>query len=407
MNNFAKFQDQLQAGAVFFKEHFDPKQAVTIVHHNDADGLSSALIASTAVERLGGTVRRIALEKPYPDAVTHIQAAQEEGVILYLDFAGRSAPEIAARNTKQRPILILDHHLPTPIADPWVMNVNPMFCGLAGDRDLSAAGVVYLFALELGAANKDMAHMAVLGAVGDGQDHGDAFTGLNADFIAAAVEQRTLRLASTGGVRRGSIPRLGNASVEQMAGDVTTLGAVGYLEAGVDQGLELLEHGYTDELRQSLAELQQMQQEKFAGMERTLRQGGLQSTEHIQWFDLCDAFYPMGVKMVGVFCSNLRDQDWLDPGKYIAGFQWIPDYVPGLGAINFDATKVSMRMPSSLAQRMFAGQMPTLLDFLPAATQRLGGFVDGCHSYSAATTVAKGSEGQLVTAMEEILAGLV
>ena len=41
---------------------------------------------------------------------------------------------------------------------------------------------------------------------------------------------------------------------------------------------------------------------------------------------------------------------------------------------------------------------------LPAATRRLGGFVDACHSLTAATTVAAGAAERLVAEMERILA---
>ena len=109
--------------------------------------------------------------------------------------------------------------------------------------------------------------------------------------------------------------------------------------------------------------------------------------------------------MIGAFCDAIKDTDLVDPQKYIAGFQVIPDEIPGFGAIDFNEVKISMRVSPYMEEEIRAGRAMGLNIFLPEATNRLGGFSDACHSLTAATTVAIGREEQLIEEMEKILGG--
>ncbi len=79
--------------------------------------------------------------------------------------------------------VVTDHHVPESLgrAGPadgqmrltdfsTVFHVNPQSHGVSGASDLSGAGVTFLTALALDRRNSDLAHLAVLGAVGDLQD---------------------------------------------------------------------------------------------------------------------------------------------------------------------------------------------------------------------------------------------
>jgi hypothetical protein len=136
-----------------------------------------------------------------------------------------------------------------------------------------------------------------------------------------------------------------------------------------------------------------------------IRAGAMNQAPHIQWFDLERRFFPMGVKMVGAFCDAIRFTDLIDPGRYLAGFQVVPDEIPGFGAIKFNQVKVSMRCSPAMEEKIRAGRAMGLDVLLPEATHRLGGFSDACHSLTAATTVAIGKEKQLIEEMEKIIQG--
>lgn len=111
----------------------------------------------------------------------------------------------------------------------------------------------------------------------------------------------------------------------------------------------------------------------------------------------------MGVKMIGDFCHAMRTMEFVDPKRYIAGFQVLPNEIPGFGPIAFNEVKISMRVSPYLEREIREGRAMGLHVLLPEATTKLGGFSDACHSLTAATTVAIGKEGKLIEEMERIL----
>jgi single-stranded-DNA-specific exonuclease len=144
-----------------------PGKDVQIFHHNDADGLSSGAILTRAFERQGFEIRRFCLEKPYPTVLKKVYE-QEGSILIFADFAGRIAPMLSELNRERNLTLILDHHVAEASTDQKVHNLDPDLYGLKGDRDISASTTCYLFARTLDSANRDMAHIAAVGAVGDG-----------------------------------------------------------------------------------------------------------------------------------------------------------------------------------------------------------------------------------------------
>jgi RecJ-like exonuclease len=144
-----------------------PAKKVHIFHHNDADGLSSGAILTRAFERQGFEIQRLCLEKPYPQLLEKV--FERNGALnIFTDMAGRIAPLISDLNKGRNLTLILDHHVAHPATDPMVHNLDPDLFGLKGDRDISASTTCYLFARTMDPANVDLAHIAVIGAVGDG-----------------------------------------------------------------------------------------------------------------------------------------------------------------------------------------------------------------------------------------------
>ena len=111
----------------------------------------------------------------------------------------------------------------------------------------------------------------------------------------------------------------------------------------------------------------------------------------------------MGVKMIGVFCDAIKNSRNVDPQRYLAGFQIIPNEIPGYGAIEFSEVKISMRVSAQIEAEIRADKKMGLNILLPEATNKLGGFSDACHSLTAATTVAIGKEEALIQEMQHIL----
>jgi RecJ-like exonuclease len=66
--------------------------------------------------------------------------------------------------------VISDHHGPSFIYQNRIPEVNPHRVGRDGAVDISGAGATYLVASSIDRTNKDLASLAILGAVGDMQD---------------------------------------------------------------------------------------------------------------------------------------------------------------------------------------------------------------------------------------------
>jgi hypothetical protein len=197
----------------------------------------------------------------------------------------------------------------------------------------------------------------------------------------------------------------GQTPVTEFGDYLDILGGVGYYHQGPDMGVKVCLDGLSPDAERMVEELKVIRTKIFNEEISRLMSGGLKKAPHIQWFHVEKRFFPMGVKMIGAFCDAIKDTDLIDPRKYLAGFQIIPDEIPGFEAITFNEVKISMRVSSFMEMEIRAARTMGLNILLPEATNRLGGFSDACHSLTAATTVAIGKEEKLIEEMEKIIQG--
>ena len=380
-----------------------PRKEVQVFHHNDSDGLSSGAILTRTFERAGFRIKRFCLEKPYPALLQKVYA-QEGGIIIFADFAGRIAPILSDLNRGRNLTLILDHHVAEASTDPKVHNLDPCLYGLKGDRDISGSTTCYLFARTLDPANKDLAYLAAIGAVGDEFFVGGCLVSGNRDVALEAVKQGKMEIREQAVGERYYLntPR-GQVPCDEFGAYLDTLGAAGYYQNGPDMGIKVCLEGATEDSDRMLAELTSVQAAAFEEELNRIQSGDMIQTDHIQWFQVENRFQPMGVKMIGVFCDAIKDSDHVDPAKYVAGFQIIPDEIPDFGPIGMNDVKISMRVSAKMEADIRAGKAMGLDVLLPKATNKLGGFSDACHTLTAATTVAIGKEEQLIQEMEKLL----
>ena len=380
-----------------------PQKEVRIFHHNDSDGLTSGAILTKAFERAGFKVQRSCLEKPYPKLLHKIYE-QTGGLIIFADFAGRIAPLLSDLNRSRNLTLILDHHVAEASTDPMVHNLDPDLYGLKGDRDISGSTTCYLFAKALDPDNDDLAHIAAIGAVGDEFFVDGCLAGENRDAAAEAVNQGKLEIHKhETGERYYLTTASGTVACDQLGAYLDTLGAAGYYQNGPDMGIQVCLKGTCSESDRMLKKLHAIQHKAFEKEISKIQSEGLKKTRNIQWFHVENRFAPMGVKMIGVFCDAIKKSEHVDPQRYVAGFQVIPNEIPGFGPIEFNEVKISMRVSAQIEAEIRANKKMGLNILLPQATNKLGGFSDACHSLTAATTVTIGKEEQLIEEMEKIL----
>lgn len=380
-----------------------PDKRVQILHHNDADGLSSGAILTRAFERRGLKVHRVCLEKPYPAVLEKIFEVEGRLIVL-TDFAGRIAPLISDLNRGRNLVLILDHHKAERPTDDRVHLLDPEVFGLRGDRDITASTTCYRFACTLDPANQDLAYIATIGAVGDRFFVDGRLAGPNRDAALETQRQGMLTIEETEeGERYSLLTPGGLMDCSAFARNLDTFGGAGYHRGGPETGIYVCLEGSTRQSDDMLGELRGLQERVYAEEADRIRQDGWKETGHIQWLHVHDRFEPMGVKMIGAFLDSIRNGDLVDSDRYLAGFQNIPDEIPGIGAFRFGQVKVSMRVADPMEERIRSEEVLGLDVLLPEATARVGGFSDACHSLTAATTVAVGREEDLIEEMEAIL----
>jgi len=225
---------------------------VLVASHVDADGLTSAAIASAALER-AGIPHDLVFEDQLDEAALRRHAEADPDVLFLTDFGSGQLPAVydvfgdSEAGTPDRddlPVVIADHHQPAaadavpdgaPTRDGYAdadCHVNPLLVGLDGASELSGAGATYCVAralAEIGAVdgertaptddapapadaaalaadpdpgNRDLAALAVVGAVGDRQTEDGELVGANeavaADGEAAGVLETGTDLALYG-----------------------------------------------------------------------------------------------------------------------------------------------------------------------------------------------------------------
>jgi hypothetical protein len=382
-----------------------PQKQVQVFHHNDSDGLTSGAILTKAFTRAGFKVQRSCLEKPYPKLLQKVYE-QTGALIVFADFAGRIAPMLSDLNRGRNLTLILDHHVAEAATDPRVYNLDPDLFGLKGDRDISGSTTCYLFSKTLDACNGDLAPLATIGAVGDEFFVDGCLAGENRQAAREAEAQGKLEIQKQDmGERYYLHTSNGPVACDELGAYLDTLGAAGYYQNGPDMGIKVCLEGASAESDQMLDKLQAIQDQAFEKEISKIQSDGLFKTANIQWFHVKNRFAPMGVKMIGVFCDAIKNSKDVDPQRYLAGFQIIPNEIPGFGAIELNEVKISMRVSAQIEAEIRADKKMGLNILLPEATNRLGGFSDACHSLTAATTVAIGKEEALIQEMEVILKG--
>lgn len=162
------------------------EDTVSVVSHIDADGLTASAIAVAALEKAGIDYDVDFMKSVRPDLAQGLLDKNPD--IAWFSDLGSGASSLLERVPK----VVTDHHRIDPNGGTDFPHLNCQLFGLDGATAISGSGTTYLAASALG-VGKELASVAVVGAVGDLQDTGAGrLEGLNRVLIDHGRETGTL-----------------------------------------------------------------------------------------------------------------------------------------------------------------------------------------------------------------------
>ena len=182
------FRTLIKEKAELFKQLND--KHIRIVSHLDCDGLTSAAITIKALIREGLNFS-ISIVKQLDPKILDELSKEEYNCYIFTDLGSAYLSSID-KKLPGKNIFVLDHHKPEETKNK-IHHINPHNFNISGSHDISGAGVAYLFAKSLKEKNKDLAHLAIIGAIGDIQEK-KGFTGLNQEILEDAIESGKLEI---------------------------------------------------------------------------------------------------------------------------------------------------------------------------------------------------------------------
>ena len=163
--------------------------AVTIISHIDADGITSESILSQAISRLGISVKTTFIRQL--DPLTLHQIPQDDSLKIFSDLGSGQQTLIEQLGFESDQVIIVDHHVSQP-GEREYLEVNSL---KYGEHKTSAAGIAYLIARELDSTNKDLAKLGIVGNVGDMMDREDLrLTGLSHAILKDAIDHGNVEI---------------------------------------------------------------------------------------------------------------------------------------------------------------------------------------------------------------------
>ena len=142
-------------------EEIKKHKEIQLVSHIDADGITSAAIIATALERANIDYDMLFVKQLDETIVKDIADINPE-LTIFTDLGSGQLEHI---NNYGLHAVVSDHHRPQ---GNTALHINPHLFGANGSYEVSGSGTTFLLATCLG-NNRDLAGLAIVGCVGDMQ----------------------------------------------------------------------------------------------------------------------------------------------------------------------------------------------------------------------------------------------
>jgi len=192
MDSYELFKEDIKKSVEEFKK-IDRKEIIKVISHLDADGISAA---SIMVKCLNNDNRKysISIIQQIKKEVLEEFAREHYKYFVFTDIGSGAITDIKEL-FKEKTVFILDHHEPekTELKSENIFFVNPHKFGIDGGKEVSGAGVAYLFASQLDKKMEEFAHVAIIGAMGDMQEH-KGFERINSEILKTAIDKGKIKV---------------------------------------------------------------------------------------------------------------------------------------------------------------------------------------------------------------------
>ncbi|MHA2203471.1 MAG: DHH family phosphoesterase, partial [Candidatus Hodarchaeales archaeon] len=156
---------------------------IYIFSHLDADGLTAGSILATTLSRAGLNFQIRILDRLEYETLNILKDTLPRGSSIIFSDIGTGVIEAFQQWNQSQEIFIIDHHFPNSEIEFTgnIHHLNPHFYSIDGTTELSGAGVAYFVSVHMNQQNKNLAPLAIIGALGDRQDQGEqsSVCGLN------------------------------------------------------------------------------------------------------------------------------------------------------------------------------------------------------------------------------------
>ncbi len=192
MDSYELFKEDIKKTVEEFKK-IPKNDVVRIISHLDADGISAASIMIKCLNNDNRKYSISIIQQIKKDILENL-AKEPYKYFIFTDIGSGAITEIE-RLFDQKKVFILDHHEPEKkeTKSNNVFLVNPHKFGIDGGKEVSGAGVVYLFASCLDKRMEEFAHIALVGAIGDMQEH-NGFERINSEILKTAIEKKKIKV---------------------------------------------------------------------------------------------------------------------------------------------------------------------------------------------------------------------
>ena len=254
----------------------------------DADWITATSIFVKALLREGKSFH-VSVYKQLTKANQLKVSESKESLLVFLDFGSGQLEFL--NSLKGKKIIIIDHHQPQGKPEDHIIQVNPIDFGCA--ENISSSGTSYLLAKTIDNSNKDLAELAIIGAIGDSQAEstGDnwGLNGINKLILKDGIDSN--KVSARKGLRvwgrttrpiHKALEYSNDPFIPGVSG--SQMGAVSFLQ---ENGIELK----NNEQWRTLSDLSQDEQKKLASAIIIQRVRGNQ--ENPEWifgdvYDLVD-----------------------------------------------------------------------------------------------------------------------